>query len=88
MLTREDIENLIKAEKEIFVTKQDLQELEDKLSGEINVVKTSVDGLVKIVKNNGLEIKSLNYRVTRLEEWTEKAAPKIGIDLKDNVIRP
>ena len=81
MLTKEDIKNLIKAEKEVFVTKTELVDVETRLKQSFSNLQTSVDGLVKTVKDKQ-EIKVLGHRVDKVETWTRKAAPKVGVEFK------
>jgi hypothetical protein len=63
MLTKNDISKLIEAEKEVFPTKSDFENLKK----DFNKLQTSVDIFSKISKTNQDELKVLNHRVSKLE---------------------
>ena len=63
MLTKKDIQNLIEALKEIFVTKEEFSEY----IVEFRQMATSVDNIAQSVGRHDDEIKVLNSRVSKLE---------------------
>jgi cob(I)alamin adenosyltransferase len=75
MLTPEDIKNLTEFQKTVFVTKDDLKGLEDK----VDKVQTSLDVVIKEKTTNDQERKVANRRIKELENWVDKAAPKLDI---------
>ena len=48
----------------------------------VQVLQTSVDSFAKTYKDNTEEIKVINYRVGKQENWIKQAAPKIGLEYK------
>ena len=78
MLTSDDIKLLIEAEKEVFPSKEDFEDLRKDFSKLQNAVSSFATG----TKENADEIKVVNSRVTNQEEWIKQAADKIGVDYK------
>jgi hypothetical protein len=80
MLTPKDVqsmtEHLILAFRDIFATKADIARLEERF----DQLQTSVDGIARDNLNLDKDKIISNYRLDKLEEWTGKAAPKLGID--------
>ena len=76
MLTQEDINLLIKAEKEIFPAKDDFEDLRK----DFRQLQTSVDNYSKKTDAYHQEMAVLNNKISRLEDWVKKAAGKLGID--------
>lgn len=69
---------LIHEFKEVFATKEDVQDLKE----EIREIRTHVDNLAGLGKNNEDEITIMGNRVSHVEHWVVKAAPKIGLKYK------
>ena len=76
MLTPEDIQLFIKAEKEVFPSKVDFEELR----ADFRNLQTSVDNYAKKADNYYKEMAVLMHRVNRMEDWVKKASVKLGID--------
>ena len=76
MLTSEDIKLIIEAEKEVFPTKTDF----DNLRTDFSNLQTSVDNYAKKADNYYQEMAVLMHKVNRMEEWIKKASAKLGID--------
>jgi len=76
MLSPQDIKKLteaqIEAQKEIFYTKEDMDKKFSKL-------QTSVDAFAKDKQTKDQEMPVLNRRIKDVEDWVDKAAPKLGI---------
>lgn len=51
----------------------------DSMQFNFNDLQTSVDGIAKQLTDNTTEIKSLNHRTERMENWIKKVAPKVDI---------
>ena len=78
MLTIEDIQNLIKAEKEVFTTKEDFEEIKQMFSN----LQTSVDVYAKKADGYFQEMLMLAHRMDRHEKWIKQIADKLGIQLE------
>lgn len=78
MLTSEDIRLLIKAEKEVFTTKDDFARLEQAFSD----LQTAVDGYAKKADAYFQEMVVLANKVNRHEKWLQQIAEKLGLHLK------
>ena len=75
MLTKRDIENLTEYQKHVFVTKEDNKKVETK----IDKIQTTVDVLVKDVKDLKDEMMIVNHRMKNVENWVDEASPKLGL---------
>ena len=78
MLTIEDIQNLIKAEKEVFTTKDDFANLEKMFSN----LQSSVDDYAKKADTYFQEMTAMRHALNRHEEWIKKIAEKVGLNLQ------
>jgi len=78
MLTDQDIKKLIEAEKEVFTTKADFE----LLRGDFRTLQTSVDGYTKLADTYYKEVIVLISKVTRMEEWIQAVARKVGVEYK------
>ena len=79
MLTNNDIKRIteaqIEAQKEIFYTKEDLDKKFSKL-------QNSVDSFAKENLTTSQEMPTVNRRIKDMENWIDKAAPKVGVSFK------
>ena len=84
MLTNEDIENIVKnvvkAEKELFYTKPEMDEKFTEMKNSFSTLQTSVDGLAKIFKAYHDEQKIQVNRLNRMEDWIKQVATKLGVE--------
>lgn len=78
MLTTEDIQKLIEAEKEVFTTKEDLEELKQMFSN----LQSSVDAYAKRADTYFQEMVALSHKVNRHEKWIQQIAEKLGVKLE------
>jgi len=78
MLTPEDIKLLIEAEKSVFTTKQDFEELRKDFASMAN----GVDAYAKKADTYFTEMVMLSHKVDRHEKWLQKIAGKIGLQLE------
>lgn len=86
MLTPDDIKNLIEAQKEIFYTKQEMdQEMDvrfDAMHEKFSNLQTSVDSIVENNQTKSEEVTVLSYRMKKTEDWIDLAAPKLDIEFQ------
>lgn len=82
MLSTEEIKKLteyqVEVFKDVFATKDDIKEID----GKLNTLQTSVDSLSKDKAANEQERTVGNHRIKELEDWVDKAAPKIGLEFQ------
>jgi uncharacterized protein with LGFP repeats len=83
MLTSEDIKNLTKYQtevlKDVFATKKDMDAGFEKLDKKMTNLQTSVDAIAKDNHDKSQERPVLDHRIKEVENWVDKAAPKLGI---------
>ncbi len=77
MLTAEDIKLLIEAEKEVFPTRQDF----DDLRADFSKLQTSVDGIAGSFKKTDQEITAQKHRIVKLETWAKPVGEKLQMPL-------
>jgi len=98
MLTNDDIQKLIKANSEVFATKEDFAKLitrdefgqfQKEVGNEftnlrevIQALTVSVDRLAKAVDDMHQEYVAITAKVDRMEKWIHEIAKKVGIELK------
>jgi len=82
MLTNEDIQNLIKAQEEIFATKEDLERLKEDVRSDFSELQSSVDAYAKKADTFFEEMVSLSHKVDRHEKWFHIIADKLGVKLE------
>ncbi|MBI5466323.1 MAG: hypothetical protein HY974_03475 [Candidatus Kerfeldbacteria bacterium] len=75
MLTSQDIQTLIQAEREVFATKEDIGGLRQS----VDALTTSVDAYAKKADTYHQEMTVLIYKVQRMEDWIRQASDKVGI---------
>lgn len=82
MFSTEEIKKLtnyqIEAFKDVFATKEDVGEIK----GQLNTLQTSVDDLSKSKQTDEQESIVSNHRIKELENWVDKAAPKISVKFR------
>jgi len=78
MLTSEDIKLLIEAEKEVFPSKDDFENLRKDFSA----LQVSVVAYEKKADTYYQEMAVMKHRLERMEDWIVKASQKIGLDYK------
>ena len=70
---------------DVFVLKEDQSEMKvtmQSLETKIDKVQNSVDGLVKLYKDDSQEITVLNGRMKNTEDFLDKVAPKLKLGFK------
>lgn len=84
MITQKDILNLSK----VFATKEDLKDLEFKLTEnmstkeDINQILNTLDVMSKKMETSSIESLSLYAKVDRHEKWIQAIAKKTKVNLK------
>lgn len=82
MLDKKDIQNIVeattKANRAIFATKEDFDDLRKDFSD----LQTSVDAYAKKADTYFQEMVVLNNNYRRLEGWIHLVAEKVGVELK------
>jgi len=78
MITINEIKKLTEFQKEVFMTKEDGKEIKESLG----TIQTSLDNLAKDVKDLKQEKTVINYRMKNVENWVDKASPKLGLGFK------
>jgi len=81
MLTQEDIQKIIEAQKEVFATKEDFLSFKDGYKKDFSDMLTAVDGYAKKADGYFQEMLMLSHKVDRLEKWILQLAQKVGIQL-------
>lgn len=79
MLTTQDIKKLTEYLEQVFATKADLEKLDLKFTGLFLNLQASVDSIVKDNHTKVQELPVLNHRMKKVENWIDKASPKLGI---------
>jgi len=81
MLTNEDIQKIIAAQKEVFATKEEFQSFRDEYKKDFSDLQTAVDGYMVKADKYFQEMLMLSKKVDRLEKWILQIAEKVGIQL-------
>jgi hypothetical protein len=82
MLTQEDIQKLLDAQQQIFVTKGDLEDFRDEVRNMISELQTSVDAYSKKADTYFQEMVMLSHKVDRHEKWMLMMAEKLNMKLE------
>lgn len=83
MLTNEDIQNLIKAQEEVFATKEDLEKMKEDIRKDFSNLQTSVDAYAKKADTYFQEMVILAHKVDKMDKWIHQIADKIGLRLEE-----
>ncbi|MBU4142823.1 hypothetical protein KJ590_02365 [Patescibacteria group bacterium] len=81
MLTQEDIQKIIEAQREVFATKEDFLSFKDEYKKDFSDMLTAVDGYAKKADGYFQEMSMLSHKVNRLEKWILQLAEKVGVQL-------
>jgi len=82
MLTQEDIQKIIKAQREVFATKEDFLSFKDEYKKDFSDMLTAVDGYAKKADGYFQKMLMLSNKVNCLEKWILQLAEKVGIQLQ------
>jgi len=78
MLTTKDIQLLIKAQKEVFATRDDFESMREDFSK----LQTSVDKYSKKADTYFQEMVLLSHKIDRHEKWLQQLASKLKLKLE------
>ncbi len=81
MLTDEDIQRIITANREVFATKKDFEDFIEEMRKSFSDLQTSVDTYAKKADDYFKEMVALSHKVDRHEKWIQQIAEKLGIKL-------
>ena len=81
MLTNEDIQKIIEANREVFATKENLENFREEIRNSFSDLQTSVDSYAKKADTYFQEMVMLSHKVNRHEKWLLQLAQKIGVKL-------
>lgn len=84
MLTDEDIQKIITANKEVFATKEDFESFREEMRRDFSDLQTSVDTYAKKADTYFQEMVALTHKVDRHEKWLLQIADKLGVKLALN----
>ncbi|MBZ9571932.1 hypothetical protein KJA15_01160 [Patescibacteria group bacterium] len=82
MLTEEDVQKIIEANREVFPTKEDFENFKQELREGFSDLQTSVDAYAKKADDYFKEMVALSHKVNRHERWIQQIAEKLGIKLE------
>lgn len=82
MLTDEDIQKIIIAHKEVFATREEIDQKFDAMYGKFSDLQTGVDAYAKKADTFMQELVMLSRKVDRLETWIHQIAKKVDIQLE------
>lgn len=82
MLTTEDIQKIIEAQREVFATKEDFAFFQEEIRTSFSDVLTAVDTYAKKADTYFQEMIMLAHKVDRHEKWFQQIAEKLGIKLE------
>ena len=82
MLTQEDIQKIIEANREVFPAKEDFESFKQELKESFSDLQTAVDTYAKKADAYFQEMLMLANKVDRHEKWFHQIADKLGIKLE------
>lgn len=82
MLTDQDIQKIIEANKEVFATKEDFEIFREEMQKNFSDLQSAVDSYAKKADTYFQEMVMLAHKVDRHEKWIIQIAEKLGIKLE------
>ncbi len=82
MLTDEDIQRIIKANEEIFPSKEEFESFKEEIREDFSNLQSSVDAYAKKADTYFQEMVMLSHKVDRHEKWFQQVAEKLDIKLE------
>ena len=82
MLTAEEIQKIVEAEKEVFPTKQDFTLFQEEMRKNFSEMLTAVDTYAKKADTYFQEMLMLGQKVDRHERWLQEIAAKLNLKLE------
>ena len=75
MLTTEDIQKIIEANRQVFPTKEDFVAFQEEMRGGFSEMLTAVDAYAQKADTYFQEMVMLGHKVDRHEKWFQQIAP-------------
>ena len=82
MLTQDDIVKIIKAQKEVFPSKEEFEGFKEGMRKDFSDLLTSVDSYAQKADTYFQEMVMLSHQLSRHERWIRKIAEKVGVKLE------
>jgi len=82
MLTKQDIDKIVEAEKNVFPTKEDFDSFKNEIKGDFSNLVTSVDKYATKSDAYFQEMLMLSHKLDKHEQWIHQIAKKLGIELE------
>lgn len=82
MLTGEDIQKIIEANREVFPAKEEFELFKEEIIKSFSDLQTSVDAYAKKADAYFQEMVMLAHKVDRHEKWIHQIAEKLNIKLE------
>ncbi len=82
MLTDNDIQKIIEAQREVFATKEDFESFREEMRKSFSDLETSVDAYAKKADTYFQEMLMLSHKLDRHEKWIQQIAERLGIKLE------
>jgi uncharacterized coiled-coil DUF342 family protein len=82
MLTDKNIQNIIKANRQIFATKEEFAAFREEMRQSFADLLTAVDAYAKKADTYFQEMLILAHKVDRHEKWIRQIAEKLGVKLE------
>ena len=82
MITQDDIIKIIKAQKEVFPSKEEFESFKEDMRKDFSDLLTSVDAYAQRADTYFQEMVMLSHKVDRHEKWLQEIAEKVGVKLK------
>ena len=82
MLDDKDIQKIIKANREVFPSKEDFEGFKDEIKQSFSDLYSAVDAYAKKADAYFQEMVMLTHKVDRMEKWIQQIAGKVGIKLE------
>jgi hypothetical protein len=82
MIDDKNIQKIIKANREIFATKEDFEDFREEMRKSFSNLQTSVGAYAKKADAYFQEMVMLAHKVDRHEKWIKQIAEKLGVKLE------
>jgi uncharacterized coiled-coil DUF342 family protein len=82
MLTKEDVQKIIDAHREVFPTKEEFTSFQEEMRKDFSNLLTSIDSYAKKADTYFQEMVMLAHKVDRHEKWLRQIADKLGLKLE------
>ena len=83
MLTNEDIQKIIEANRAVFPSKEDFESFKDEIKQSFSDLQSSVDAYAQKADTYFQEMVMLAHKVDKMDKWIHQIADKIGLRLEE-----